>query len=83
VLIVGRSIARMPPVPTAAAVVKTTMRGLRRSLGTAQAKKAPATATIAKLMVGVMPSDTLKGRRDRAMIMLGTPARFVSQRWWR
>jgi hypothetical protein len=35
------------------------------SLGPAQAKKAPATATIAKRLVDVMPGDTLKGRRDR------------------
>jgi hypothetical protein len=57
-------LAGVDPVPSDAAVVKTTMKGLRRSLGTAQAKKAPATATIAKRMVDVMPGDTLKGRLD-------------------
>jgi site-specific recombinase XerC len=69
-------LAGVDPVPTDAAVVKSTMKGLRRSLGTAQAKKAPATATIAKRMVDVMPGDSLKGRRDRAMIMLGFAGAF-------
>jgi hypothetical protein len=43
------------PLPTDAAIVKTTMKGLRRSLGAAQAKKAPATATIAKRMTDAIP----------------------------
>jgi site-specific recombinase XerD len=69
-------LAGVDPVPTDVAVVKTTMKGLRRSLGAAQAKKAPATVTIAKRMVDVMPGDTLKGRRDRAMIMPGFAGAF-------
>jgi hypothetical protein len=52
------------------------MKGLWHSLGVAQAKKAPATATIAKRMEDVMPGDTLKGRRDRAMVVLGFAGAF-------
>jgi hypothetical protein len=52
-----------------AAIVKTTMKGLRRSLGTAQARKAPATNVVAKRLVDAMPDGSLKGRRDRAMVI--------------
>jgi hypothetical protein len=48
------------PAPTDVAIVKSIMKRLRHSLGAAQAKKAPATATIAKRMEDVMPGDTLK-----------------------
>jgi hypothetical protein len=39
-------LAGVGPLPTDAAIVKTTMKGLRRSLGAAQAKKAPPTARL-------------------------------------
>jgi site-specific recombinase XerC len=64
------------PLPTDAAIVKTTMKGLRRSLGAAQAKKAPATNVVAKRLLDSLPDDSLKGRRDRAMIMLGFAGAF-------
>jgi site-specific recombinase XerC len=64
------------PLPTDAAIVKTTMKGLRRSLGAAQAKKAPATNVVAKRLVDSLPDDSLKGRRDRAMVMLGFAGAF-------
>ncbi len=64
-------LAGIDPLPTDAAVVKTTMKGLRRSLGAAQAKKAPATNVVAQRMADSIPSNSLKGRRDRAMVMLG------------
>jgi site-specific recombinase XerC len=69
-------LAGVDPLPTDAAIVKTTMKGLRRSLGATQAKKAPATATIAKRMTDALPDDSLKGRRDRAMVMLGFAGAF-------
>jgi site-specific recombinase XerC len=64
------------PLPTDAAIVKTTVKGLRRSLGTAQAKKAPATNVVAKRLVDALPDGSLKGRRDRAMMMLGFAGAF-------
>jgi site-specific recombinase XerD len=42
-------LAGVDPLSTNAAIVKTTVKGLRRSLGTAQAKKAPATNVVAAL----------------------------------
>src|SRR5262245_35971756 len=69
-------LAGVDPLPTDTAIVKTTMKGLRRSLGAAQAKKAPATAPIAKRMTDAMPDDSLKGRRDRAMVILGFAGAF-------
>jgi site-specific recombinase XerD len=58
-------LAGVDPLPTDAAIVKTTMKGLRRSLGAAQAKKAP--VTIAKRITDAMPDDSL-GQRDRALL---------------
>jgi hypothetical protein len=66
-------LAGIAPAPTDVAIVKTAMKGLRRSLGGAQANKAPATATVAKRMVDVMPGDTLKGRRDHARVCRRVP----------
>jgi hypothetical protein len=59
------------------------MKGLRRSLGAAQAKKAPPTATIAKRMADAIPDVSPLGRRDRAMLMLGFAGRSRSPRWSR
>jgi site-specific recombinase XerC len=64
-------LAGIDPLPTDTAIVKTTMKGLRRSLGAAQAKKAPATNVIAQRIADSIPRNLLKGRRDRAMVMLG------------
>jgi hypothetical protein len=58
---------------TNTAVVKATMRGPRR---VRLAKKAPATATLAQHVTDVMPDDSLKRRRDRAMVMLGFAGAF-------
>jgi site-specific recombinase XerC len=69
-------LAGIDPLPTDAAIVKTTMKGLRRSLGAAQAKKAPATNVIAQRIADSIPSNSLKGRRDRAMVMLGFAGAF-------
>jgi site-specific recombinase XerC len=68
-------LAGVDPAPTDAAIVKTT-KGLRRSLGAAQAEKAPATNVVAKRLVDAMPDGSLKGRRDRAMVMLGFAGAF-------
>jgi hypothetical protein len=57
-------------LPTHAAIVKTTMKGLRRSLGAAQAKKAPISNVVAKRLVDSAPDVSLKGRggsRSRAV----------------
>ena len=56
--------------PTAAKGVRATMAGIRRQIGVAPKRKAPATAE----RIGVMAShcpDTLKGKRDKALLLFG------------
>jgi integrase len=59
--------------PTNAEGVKATMRGIRRTLGTRPVKKAPATADVITRLQAVFP-DTLRGIRDRAIVLLGFAA---------
>ena len=42
------------------------LRGIRRTIGTARAGKAPATADVLMQMVALCP-DNMIGRRDRAL----------------
>jgi integrase len=50
--------------------VRATMRGIRRSLGTARAKKAPATAERIVAMA-LIPGERLADIRDRALLLFG------------
>jgi site-specific recombinase XerD len=61
--------------PTDAEGVKATLRGIRRSVGAAKVRKAPALAERVKAMVAASP-DTLAGKRDRALILLGFAGAF-------
>ena len=61
--------------PTNAEGVKATLRGIRRTLGTARNGKAPATAARAKAMARSVP-DSLIGIRDRAVLLLGFAGAF-------
>jgi site-specific recombinase XerD len=56
--------------PTDAEGVKATLRGIRRSVGARKLRKAPALADRVKAMIAASP-DTLAGKRDRALILLG------------
>ncbi|MFT9291822.1 site-specific integrase [Gluconobacter oxydans] len=51
-------------------VVQDALRGMRRTLGTAPTRKAPATVDLLRRMLDVQP-DTLIGRRNRAILALG------------
>ena len=51
------------------------LRGIRRTIGTAKAQKSPATADRVRLMVDGCP-DTLRGKRDRALLALGFAGAF-------
>ena len=51
-------------------VVQDALRGMRRTLGTAPTRKAPATVDLLRRMLDVQP-DTLIGRRNRALLALG------------
>jgi site-specific recombinase XerD len=62
-------------VPTDDERVKATVRGIRRRLGTAPRKKAPATAErIIPMALGT--GDNLKALRDRALLLLGFAGAF-------
>ena len=61
--------------PTNVETVKATLRGIRREIGTAKAQKAPATADRIADMVRGIP-DTLIGKRDRALLLLGFAGAF-------
>jgi integrase len=55
--------------------VKATMRGIRRSIGTAPRKKTPATAERIVAMALAAGKD-MKGLRDRALLLLGFAGAF-------
>jgi len=62
-------------VPTDDERVKATVRGIRRTLGTAPRKKSPATAErIIPMAVGA--GDDLKAIRDRALLLIGFAGAF-------
>jgi site-specific recombinase XerD len=63
------------PTPTDHDAVKTTLSGIRRTIGTARTKKAPATADLIMQMLAKCP-DTLSGKRDRALLALGFAGAF-------
>ena len=55
--------------------VSETLKGIRRTLGTAQKAKAPLLTADVRRMVEALP-DTLAGRRDRALLLLGFAGGF-------
>ena len=57
--------------PTAAKGVRATLKGIRRKLGVAPAQKAPATAERLAAMVSLADAGTVKGLRDRALLLFG------------
>src|ERR1700753_4233759 len=61
--------------PTDAEGVKATLRGIRRSVGSARVRKAPALAERVRAMIAASP-DTLAGKRNRALILLGFAGAF-------
>jgi len=54
--------------PTTTELVRTTLKGIRRSLGVAPQQKAPATVDVVLDMVEQVP-DSLLGTRDRALLL--------------
>jgi integrase len=58
------------PLPTDDERVRATMRGIRRSLGTARAKKTP--ATVERIIaMAALPGGRLANFRDRALLLFG------------
>ncbi len=62
-------------LPTDAEGVKATMRGIRRTFGSARARKAPAVSGKMLGMVATAPNN-LAGIRDRALLLLGFAGAF-------
>lgn len=61
--------------PTKSHIVGGMLQGIRRNVGVAPVKKAPATAAKIREMVRLCP-DTLAGKRDRALLLLGFAGAF-------
>jgi site-specific recombinase XerD len=59
------------PSPTEDEGVSSVLKGIRRTLGTAPAQKAPATAEALSAMLAHVDARTLRGTRDRAVLLLG------------
>jgi site-specific recombinase XerD len=61
--------------PTNSEAVRATMRGIRRTVGAVPVRKAPVTADHARAMAVAAP-QTLRGLRDRALLLLGFAGAF-------
>jgi site-specific recombinase XerD len=61
--------------PTNGEGVKATLRGIRRTIGTAPDQKAAVTANTLRTMLNLCP-NTLRGHRDRALLALGFAGAF-------
>src|ERR1700693_2695670 len=59
--------------PTSAETVHAVLRGIRRTIGVAPVRKAPATAAAVGALVANCP-DSAIGVRDRALILIGFAA---------
>jgi integrase len=57
--------------PTNSEAIKAVLAGIRRELGVAPTRKAPCTAEAIEAMLAFAPAHTLKGLRDRALLLLG------------
>src|SRR5918911_2243871 len=61
--------------PTSVPLVRDVLQGIKREKGSAPAAKAAAVTTIIRAMVETLDDD-LKGKRDRALILLGFAGAF-------
>lgn len=61
--------------PASAGIVKNTLKGIKRTLGTAATQKTPALTEDIRAMVGVTDSGVI-GLRDRALILIGFAGAF-------
>jgi site-specific recombinase XerD len=62
------------PVPREASAVKAVLQGIRREQGTAPHQKSPLLLLELKAMLEQISADTLKGCRDRALLLVGFAA---------
>lgn len=64
------------PSPTTAEPVPSAVRGVERLQGTRPAAKAPADHSTVERLVAACPTGTLRGLRDRAILLLGYAGAF-------
>jgi len=57
--------------PTASKLVRSAMQGIRRKHGTAPSRKSPVTVDRLAAMISHADAETLKGLRDRALLLFG------------
>ncbi|WKL21291.1 site-specific integrase [Agrobacterium tumefaciens] len=62
--------------PTDNAGVAAILKGIRRTVGTAARQKAPATVDVIHAMMVRINADSLQGKRDRALLLLGFAGAF-------
>jgi len=62
--------------PTGTEGVKETLRGIRNDNGVKPTQKSPITADLVRELVRLCDTDTLKGKRDRAILLLGFAGAF-------
>jgi len=67
----AHQLAGHTPSPTADPVVRTTMAGIRRTVGTAPHQKAALVTAELRRLLATCPPDAHAGRRDRALLLLG------------
>jgi integrase len=64
------------PNPVKTPEVKEAMAGIRRAKGVRPRKKAPATLDVIRDLLEILPSDDLRGARDRAILLIGFAGAF-------
>ncbi|RWX74436.1 integrase [Neorhizobium lilium] len=62
--------------PTDNAGVSAILKGIRRTVGTAPRQKAPATVDVIHALMARIKPETLQGKRDRALLLLGFAGAF-------
>lgn len=62
--------------PTDNAGVAAIVKGIRRTVGVAPRQKAPATADVIHAILAHVPRNTLQGKRDRALLLIGFAGAF-------
>ena len=71
----AHKLAGCDTLPTDSEAVRAVVRGIRRSVGAARARKAPIMAETVRAMAEATP-NTLRGARDRAILLLGFAGAF-------
>ncbi|WP_392711116.1 site-specific integrase [Rhizobium ruizarguesonis] len=62
--------------PTDNAGVSAILKGIRRTVGTAPRQKAPATVDVIHALMARIAPETLQGKRDRALLLIGFAGAF-------